>query len=136
MDPQTLADRIEIGDLLTRYATSVDTKDWDLFRSVFTEDATIDYTSAGGEKGTVAEMAEWLSTTLPMFETTQHLIANQEVAIDGDTATVRAMFYNPMKFAGGDNMFWCGGYYNHSLVRTKEGWRSTRLVEETAWSTM
>ena len=48
MTPQEIADRIEIDDLITRYATAVDTKDWDLYRTVFTDDAVIDYTSAGG----------------------------------------------------------------------------------------
>tara|TARA_B100000809_G_scaffold24453_1_gene21389 strand:- start:303 stop:518 length:216 start_codon:yes stop_codon:yes gene_type:complete len=48
-DPtRSLADRLEIGDLITRYATAVDRRDWDLYRSVFTTDAEIDYTSAGG----------------------------------------------------------------------------------------
>ena len=51
MDVQTLADRIEINDLLTRYAHAVDSKDWALYRTVFTNDAHIDYESAGGIKG-------------------------------------------------------------------------------------
>ena len=56
-DPtRSLADRLEIGDLLTRYATAVDRRDWDLYRSVFTTDAEIDYTSAGGIAGTVDEV--------------------------------------------------------------------------------
>ena len=66
------------------------------------------------------------------FPMTQHLVANVEVQLDGDTAKVRAMFYNPMGVATGKNFF-CGGWYNHELVRTAEGWRSQRLVEESAW---
>ena len=54
MDADDLADRIAIGDLLTRYATAVDRRDWDLYRTVFTEDAHIDYTSAGGIAGGVS----------------------------------------------------------------------------------
>jgi len=27
----------------------------------------------------------------------------------------------------------CGGYYHHDLVRTPDGWRSRRLVEENRW---
>ena len=38
---ETLADRIAIDDVLTRYATAVDARDWDLYRSVFTADAVI-----------------------------------------------------------------------------------------------
>ena len=135
MDQQTFADRLEISDLLTRYAHAVDTKDWDTYMTVFTDDATVDYTAAGGEKGTAAEMRTWLENTMAMFEMTQHLISNEDVVIDGDTATVRAMFYNPMKFVDGDKFF-CGGWYEHKLVRTADGWRSRELREDFAWTTM
>ena len=132
MDLQTLADRIEINDLLTRYAHSVDTKDWALYRTVFTPDAFIDYESAGGVKGDRETVAKWLEETMAGFPMTQHLVANIDVKLDGDTAKVRAMFYNPMKVANGKNFF-CGGWYNHDLTRTPDGWRSTRLYEESAW---
>ncbi|WP_051792189.1 nuclear transport factor 2 family protein [Amycolatopsis jejuensis] len=35
--------RFEILDLVTRYATAIDTRDWVLFRSTFTADADVDY---------------------------------------------------------------------------------------------
>jgi len=132
MDLQTLGDRLEINDLLTRYAHSVDSKDWALYRSVFTDDAFIDYESAGGIKGDREEVANWLEKTMAGFPMTQHLISNIDVKIDGDQATVRAMFYNPMGMPSGKT-FWCGGFYNHSLVRTAEGWKSQRLIEESSW---
>ena len=132
MDMQTLGDRLEINDLLTRYAHSVDSKDWTLYRSVFTDDAFIDYESAGGIKGDREEVANWLEKTMAGFPTTQHLISNIDVKIDGDRATVRAMFYNPMGMPSGKT-FWCGGFYNHSLVRTADGWKSERLIEESSW---
>lgn len=135
-DAQYLADRIAISDLLTAYATAVDSKDWDLYRSLFTEDAHIDYVSAGGEKGDLEAIVEFLDKSMALFDMTQHLISNEEVKIDGDTATVRAMFYNPMVFKGGDPSFECGGWYEHKLVRTAEGWKSKELVEKTAYNTM
>ena len=47
------------------------------------------------------------------------------------------MFYNPMHFAG-DNAgyFDCGGWYNHELVRTDDGWKSRKLWEDFSWTTM
>jgi 3-phenylpropionate/cinnamic acid dioxygenase small subunit len=132
MDLQTLADRIEISDLLTRYAHAVDTKDWALYRTVFTPDAQIDYVSAGGIKGDLETVTNWLEESLANFPVTQHLIANIDVKLEGDVAKVRAMFYNPMKMPNGKNFF-CGGWYNHDLVRTSDGWRSQNLYEESAW---
>lgn len=132
MDLQTLADRIEITDLLTRYAHAVDSKDWTLYRTVFTADAHIDYESAGGVKGDLETVANWLEQTMVGFPMTQHLVSNIDVKLDGDAATVRAMFYNPMRMLN-DKQFFCGGWYNHQLVRTADGWRSKQLIEESAW---
>ena len=132
MDRQALADRIAAQDLLTRYATAVDRRDWEQYRSIFTADAEIDYTSAGGIAGTVDEVVEFLSTSLEMFEMTQHLVSNIDLEVNGDSATVTAMFNNPMRLPGGDTWF-TGGWYHHDLVRTPDGWRSRRLREESAW---
>ena len=60
LDLQTISDRIEIDDLITRYTRSVDTLDWERFNTVFTPDATIDYTASGGKKGTRDEVRDWL----------------------------------------------------------------------------
>ncbi|WP_280460602.1 nuclear transport factor 2 family protein [Nocardia carnea] len=132
MDSRTLADRIEITDLLTRYATAVDDKDWPLYRSVFTADAQIDYSTAGGPTGDVDTVVGKLTEQLGLFSRTQHFISNIAVELDGDTAKVRAMFFNPMIVSPG-KQFTCGGWYNHDLVRTPDGWRSARLVEDAAW---
>ena len=129
---EALAARLAIEDLLTRYAHAVDRHDWDLYRSVFTDDAHIDYTSAGGIAGTLDEAVSFLEATMPIFEMTQHLVGNVDVRIEGDTATVSAMFNNPMRLPGGE-VWVTGGWYHHDLVRTGDGWRSRNLREESAW---
>ena len=136
MTPQDVADRIEIDDLITRYATAVDTKDWDLYRTVFTDDAVIDYTSAGGIRGSLGEVVEWLSHALKLFPMTQHLITNRHVVLEGDTATGRSYYYNPLgrpDGTGGMQLLFFGGYYNDRFRRTADGWRIAERVEETAW---
>ena len=133
MDLQTLADRLEINDLLTTYATSVDDKDWTTYRNVFTPDAFIDYESAGGVKGSVDEVVAWMEETMAGFPMTQHLVANVKVQLDGDTAKVRAMFYNPMQLPGVEGESATGGFYEHDMVRTPAGWRSRHLVEHPMW---
>jgi 3-phenylpropionate/cinnamic acid dioxygenase small subunit len=133
MDEQTLSDKSEIRELLFRYARGVDEKDWALLSSVFTPDARLDYTSVGGPSGPRDEVVGWLEASLAPVPMTQHLITNIEVALHGDRATVRAMFYNPMQLPGMEDLSVCGGTYHHELVRTSEGWRSVRLREETMW---
>jgi ketosteroid isomerase-like protein len=128
-----VSDEAEIARLLYRYARAVDTKDWDLYRSVFTDDAHIDYSSAGAAVGTRDEVADWLSQGFAAIPMSMHYITNIESDIDGDTARVRAMFYNPMQLPGMSDLSFCGGYYHHELVRTPDGWRSRNLREENVW---
>ena len=128
-----MSDEVEIARLLYRYARAVDTKDWELYRSVFTQDAVIDYSSAGIPAGSRDEIGEFLSKGFTTIPWSMHYITNIESDIDGDTAKVRAMFYNPMQLPGMAEMSSCGGYYHHELVRTPDGWRSRHLREENVW---
>jgi 3-phenylpropionate/cinnamic acid dioxygenase small subunit len=133
MDVQRISDELEIAVLLNSYARAVDTKDWKLYRSVFTDDAHIDYSSAGAKAGTRDEVADWLAQGFATIPMSMHYISNIESRIDGDAAQVRAMFYNPMQLPGMTELSYCGGYYHHELVRTSDGWRSRSLREENVW---
>ncbi|MCK0177416.1 MULTISPECIES: nuclear transport factor 2 family protein [Mycobacteriaceae] len=136
MDIQRLSDELAITALLNTYARAVDTKDWELYRSVFTEDAHIDYSSAGAVVGTRDEVVDWFAANFGVIPWSMHYITNVEiVATDDDSATVRAMFYNPMQLPGVDGISACGGYYHHQMVRTPDGWRSRNLREENVWFT-
>ena len=133
MDIQRVSDELEIASVLNRYARAVDGKNWDLWRSLFTEDAVIDYSSVGGVVGDREEVSDWLERGLALMPMTQHFISNIEADIDGDTATVRAMFYNPMLLPGATTTSACGGYYHHLMVRSGGGWLSRHLREENLW---
>jgi len=133
VDLQALHDKMEIHELLARYARGVDSKDWELWKSVFTPNAFIDYSSADAVAGSRDEVAAWLEQGFKTIPMAQHFITNVEVNLDGDRAKVRAMFYNPMQLPGIAELSYCGGYYHHDLVRTPEGWKSERLVEENLW---
>ncbi len=136
LDARTISDRLEIDDLLTTYTMAIDEADWDALDRVFTPDAHIDYTATGGTAGSFPEVKRWLAETLPMFSGMQHFITQKRVELHGDRADVRAYFLNPMVMDREDGTKWhleIGGVYVHSLVRTPDGWRSSRLVEELRW---
>ncbi len=139
LDAQGVADHVEISGLLTRYCTAIDSKQFDLLDDVFTEDALIDYSSSMPDvRGNRAEMKQWLSEVLAMFVMTQHLVSNTEFEIDGDRATTRTMFFNPMGWQdeeGEMQVFFVGGYYNDKLERTGAGWRITERIEHASWTT-
>lgn len=128
------ADHVEITALLYRYARAVDTKDWELYRSVFTDDALVDYSSAGAVVGTRDEVIDWFAANFAVIPWSMHYVTNVEI-LDrtADSATVRAMFFNPMQLPGMTAMSSCGGYYHHEVVRTPDGWRSRSLREENVW---
>lgn len=128
-----IADRLAIQDLLYRYSTAIDTKDFALLGQVFTEDGVGDYTSSGGIRGTVPEIQEWLGQALGIFTVVQHLITNVTTEISGDQATTRCYLFNPLGYPGEGGkveMLYCGGYYRDRMVRTPAGWRIQERVIE------
>ena len=129
-------DRAEIHEVLVRYTRAIDTGDWDRLDTVFTPDAHVDYTSTGGIAGEYAEVKAWLAEMLPLFPRRMHTLGQVEVVLDGDAARVAAYFHNPMGMPqdeGPDHLVELGGIYHHDLVRTPDGWRSRRLVEQLVW---
>lgn len=129
-----MSDELDITALLNGYARAVDTKDWELYRSVFTDDAVIDYSANGIPAGSRDEIAAFLEQAFATIPMSMHYITNVEADVDGDTAHVRAMFYNPTQLPGVAELSYFGGYYFHDLVRTPDGWRSRHLREEAVWN--
>jgi hypothetical protein len=137
MDLQHISDRLEIDDLLTHFAVAIDTKQYDLLDDVFTADALIDYTAAGGIRGSYPEAKRWITEVMAPFTVCQHLIVNHDVRIDGDRAHVRSYLYNPLGIpdgAGGTKRFFVGGYYDDDCIRTADGWRIAGRVAATVWT--
>lgn len=134
-DDVAIADRLKMDDLLTRYATAVDSRDWVLLDTVFTSDAHLDYRSAGGVEGSYPEVRQWLSEVLPIFDVTQHLVVNREFDQSEDEARVRSCFLNPnqLKVDGRTWLFTVGGRYHDRMVRTAAGWRIAERLEITLW---
>lgn len=133
-----LADRLAIEDLLTTYARAVDTKDWDLYESVFSDDAVIDYTSSGGIRGSRSEVRAWVSKALELFTMTQHIVTNHHIVVDRDTATSHTDFFNPMGRPDGEGglaLLFVGGAYKDRLRRHQGRWWITDRYEEMLWFT-
>ena len=136
MDLDAISDRLDIEALLTRYTRAIDSGDWDRLDEVFTQDAAIDYTATGGIKASYAEVKPWLAQMLPIFPRRMHTLGQIDSQVTGDTAVVAAYFHNPMGMPqeeGPDHLVEFGGIYHHDLVRTPDGWRSRRLLEELIW---
>ena len=138
LSQQELSDRFEIQDLIYRYAQLVDGREIDELRQVFTADAHIDYSAMGGTVGNLEDTLSFLkaSLTQELFPSTQHLNANLQISVRGDTGSGRVMCFNPMEMAvpGGDKqVFFLGLWYRDEYRRTAEGWRISRREEVKSW---
>ncbi len=135
---QEISDRMEIQDLCYRYAQIIDAKSFDDLREeIFTEDAFIDYSVFGGSKGNLEDTIAFLKEALVIFPNTQHLNANVQISVDGDTGTGRVMCFNPQEMDLGENgkhTFFLGLWYVDKYRRTDKGWRMCERVEEKSWA--
>lgn len=118
-------DRQDITDVLLRYATGIDRRDWTLFRTVFTDDCELDYGEIGVWKG-VDAVTEFMQQAHALAGHTMHRLTNQVITVDGDTA--RARTYVDALIMVGDNKSGVNGigFYDDDLVRTDAGWRIAR----------
>ncbi|GAB5449743.1 MAG: nuclear transport factor 2 family protein [Halioglobus sp.] len=139
LSQQELSDRFEIQDLIFHYADLIDRKQISRLRDeVFTDDAHIDYGVMGGSVGNVDTTLEFLESALTdeLFPDYQHLNANIQIRLDGDSASGRVMCFNPMEMSlpdGEKQIYFLGLWYVDEYRRTDKGWRISRRAEETSW---
>jgi hypothetical protein len=126
---QLLVDRAAITDVTIRYCWALDTKDWAVLDTVFTEDANGDLLEDVVGRVAIKKRVE---TALSHMDETQHLISNHQIVVQGDTATCRCYLQaqHVRKAAHGGPNFIIAGRYEDELKRTADGWRITfrRLV--------
>lgn len=133
---RALEDRAEIIDILRRYAYAIDRLQWDKFRSCFAEEVEVNLIRTNGWKtvksADLARIAEGAFTT---YTATQHLAANAQITIDGDTAevwsTLNATHY--LRDAVGDPWHQQVGYYEFLFSRLPEGWRIVKMRQVPHW---
>lgn len=128
-----MSDRDDIIDLAIGYTWALDTKHLDGLRDIFTVDATsmLHGVECNGVDAIIARIG---GSTLRL-DTTQHLVGNHQVVVDGDTATHRCQLHSQHVRAGtpGGELFVVAGRYDDRLARTADGWRITHRVMTETW---
>ena len=122
---QEILDRQEIIDLTIAYGWLLDHGPREHLDTIFTEDAVCDYMSVVVEG--LPAIIEKVTNALGPLDASQHIVSNQQVTIDGDTATCRCYLHAQHTLRGtegGDN-FVIAGRYDDKLIRTPDGWRIT-----------
>jgi SnoaL-like protein len=118
------ADKEQIAEVLIRYATGIDSKDWPLFRTCWTDEVDIDYGDLG--KFTSADDFTTLMTQIhDGMGQTYHRLSNLVIDVDGDSATARSYVHAVLMAIPGDSSSWIEalGHYDDGLVKTFDGWR-------------
>ncbi len=132
-DAQELLDKQEIAELCVRYTTALDTKDWALLESCFTDSPS--FVHPGGSLRGFDEILARTSAALNPLDVTQHLLGNITVEVAGATAHSTCYFQAQHVRAGtsGGDLYLIAGRYADTLERTPAGWRIAERVQTYMW---
>lgn len=127
------ADKAQIAEVLIRYATGIDFKDWTLFRRCWADEVDIDY----GDLGTYTD-PDAFTTLMEQIHggmgQTYHRISNIVVDVGADRATARSYVHAVLMAVPDDAGSWIDalGHYDDELIRTPEGWRIVKRTTNIA----
>ncbi len=135
-----LLDRATITDVVNRYATGLDRRDWPLLRSIFSDEIDMDYASVGIKMGRYSA-DKWVRSSEVLFAgfgPTQHTLTNHAFTFNGDSAHV-VVYMRAEHFiiedAPAENRWTIGGYYNVDLTRMQQTWRIHAMGLHVTWQT-
>ncbi|HKD70121.1 MAG TPA: nuclear transport factor 2 family protein [Candidatus Binataceae bacterium] len=140
---QELSDRAQIIELMHRYATAVDSKDWTTLRSLFTDEIGSEMIGLQADLGlpvntTADRWVDVISRGLARYSVTQHSMSNHRIDLKGDgaTCTVYVVAHHFLRDPGdGPSIYSVGGYYNNTIVRTSGGWKIGKWKLVGTWET-
>jgi SnoaL-like domain len=139
----------ELLQLSYRYAAGIDHRDWALYRSIFADMCTFDFSSWSGRPSAEMSADEWVQAVRSVngnFDATQHIMTNHRFeSIDADTVIgvneLQAQHWftavSMVSFGRAAEAAWCllGGHYTNRYVRTDDGWRIDSCQLDVRWRT-
>ena len=149
-------DRTAISDVVVRYATGVDRREWALYATCFTDDCIFDFTSFSGGSPRVMSGAAWAANVRSLngnFDATQHLSTNHVITFStsglgagpSEATCVSEMhaqhFFErtTLDSLGHSDVepTWCtlGGHYTNQLRRNVVGWQIFHCRLDVRWRT-
>ncbi len=123
-------DKAAVIEILNLYGFALDSRQWDLFDRIFTENVTADFGPAGARWSGLADFKRSFAEFHNTLDNFQHTMMGQLAHVEGDKAY--AFAYGNWLLVretakGGPS--WLGtGWYDDELVRTDRGWRIQRRV--------
>jgi SnoaL-like domain len=136
--PPSAEVRAAVLDVLARFAHGIDGRDWALYRSVFTDEIDVDYTSyrPGSAGRTAAD--DWVGRARRLFpglDATSHVLVNPWIRADdvGTAAGVRVQTTMRADHLLDGARYTLGGHYVHRLVEAGDDWRIRAVTLTVTW---
>jgi len=138
-----LIDRAEITDLIGKYTYGMDSRDWDLYRSVWTDEIELDFGDVDLFNAPIGMMNadDWVRALQEFF---RGMNASQHLKIpvcftfsdDGDRCETLSLMRGKhwMPNQSGDPLHTVVGYYRDRFIRTQAGWRQNYIKELVHWN--
>lgn len=132
-------DFLDITSCVYKYSYGIDTRDWELYRSIFVEQIRVDFSSYNGVEPSTIKADDWVSNLQPLFmglDSSQHQMSNPLVEIDGDKARCR-MYVQAEHFfqtSSGDPDYALGGHYDNTLIKTDKNWLINSVTLNVFWN--
>lgn len=127
--------REEVLDVLGRFAHGIDGKDWALYRSVFTDEVDVDYSSyRPGSAGRMPADA-WVDRARRLFpglDASMHVLSNAWLQHAGDGQVAVRTSVRADHFLDGAR-YTLGGHYLHRLERGEHDWAVSGVALTMTW---
>ena len=140
LEATALENKLAVTETINKFGLSIDLRDWDTFRGLFTDPVGFDYSSIGEKAGDALHPDDVVGTAskdLGNFQATQHVITNHVIDLDGESAHcrahVRAVHFLPND--QGEATFEMGGHYEAKLIQEAGQWKINEWKFHFLWST-
>jgi hypothetical protein len=123
-------DKLDIARVLSAYGFALDFRDFAALRTIFADDATIDYYNGSDERQGIEAIIEFLSKTVTSVDMTQHIMGSfliDEESIDIARVHCNVTAHHLVGLAQGgappEETYTLSGRYSDRFERGTDGWR-------------
>jgi hypothetical protein len=134
-----IEDREAISECVIRYAISLDSNDWDLFKETIADPIFIDFSEWSGMEPREWPREEWCGfarDVLSGFDSLQHISPNHVITFQSEdeaTCTSYMLAQHLLRDAPGGPTFVMRGSYTNRMQRRAGGWEISGMTQHFKW---
>jgi ketosteroid isomerase-like protein len=131
----TKTDWQQIQELLSRYAQTLDGRDYPGIADCFTSDAVADYPGFAAPLKGQEQILAHMRRALEPLAVTQHMYSNFIIDVDGDAAhlTCDILAQHVRGKGAAAETYLAGGKYTVDARRTATGWKMSHVAATSEW---